>query len=36
MILDLKLIKVLCKGDVRIAKKDYDDDRAKMYGPIDR
>jgi len=24
------------KGDVRIAKKDFDDDRAKMYGPIDR
>jgi len=24
------------KGEVRIAKKDYDDDRAKQYGPLDR
>lgn len=24
------------KGEVRIAKKDYEDDRAKMYGPMDR
>jgi len=26
----------IAKGEVRIAKKDYDDDRAKMYGPMDR
>jgi len=24
------------KGEVRICKKDYDDDRAKQYGPLDR
>jgi len=24
------------KGEVRISKKDYDDDRAKQYGPMDR
>jgi len=24
------------KGEVRIAKKDYDDPKAKMYGPLDR
>jgi len=24
------------KGEVRIAKKDFEDERAKMYGPIDR
>jgi len=26
----------IAKGEVRICKKDYDDDRAKQYGPLDR
>ena len=26
----------LSQGEVRICKKDYDDDRAKQYGPLDR
>ena len=24
------------QGEVRVCKKDYDDDRAKQYGPLDR
>ena len=26
----------IAKGEVRLCKKDYDDDRAKQYGPLDR
>ena len=27
----------ICRqGEVRVCKKDYDDDRAKQYGPLDR
>jgi poly [ADP-ribose] polymerase len=26
----------IAKGEVRICRKDYDDDRAKQYGPLDR
>ena len=31
----LSLISIY-QGAVRICKKDYDDDRAKQYGPLDR
>ena len=29
-------LNIFWQGEVRVCKKDYDDDRAKQYGPLDR
>ena len=29
-------VQIIFQGEVRICKKDYDDERSKMYGPMDR